>query len=355
MARIGMIVLLIVAFGGCGKQYSQPQIEPSRRPFPGIASHLLASGGNTVHVLFVHGMCTHTEREWVEGSWRPAIQAVLMAQQINERKTPAADTLSPIQTIDKTFDIVGGRKLEARFLLWSALTADDKKTLLYDRVSDEGGEFPLKRTKLNRRIKAELINDCFSDAIVYSGRRSADIRKALKESICKDFDGCAPGATLVIVTESLGSKIVMDAVQEMSSAERTALLSATQQLMMLANQLPLLGLATGPDAPDRVTAATSAFADAWKAARRADADALSIVAFTDPNDLLSYRLRPADFPGVGVHNVLTSNTGRILGLVADPNAAHTTYKKNDEVMNLVLCGHMVAACDQLRRTVRPAS
>src|SRR5688572_693833 len=82
MARIGMIVLLIVAFGGCGKQYSQPQIEPSRRPFPGIASHLLASGGNTVHVLFVHGMCTHTEREWVEGSWRPAIQAVLMAQQI---------------------------------------------------------------------------------------------------------------------------------------------------------------------------------------------------------------------------------------------------------------------------------
>ena len=46
------------------------------------------------------------------------------------------------------------------------MTEDDKKTLHYDRSTDDGGEFPLKRARTNRTLKRELSNDCFSDATI---------------------------------------------------------------------------------------------------------------------------------------------------------------------------------------------
>ena len=72
------------------------------------------------------------------------------------------------------------------------------------------------------------------------------------------------------------------------------------------------------------------------------------MAFTDPNDLLSYRLRATDFPGIEVRNVLGSNTKTYLGLVADPGAAHTSYENNANVQRLVLCGHANDDCSRIK-------
>jgi len=68
---------------------------------------------------------------------------------------------------------------------------------------------------------------------------------------------------------------------------------------------------------------------------------LLLTRFTDPNDLLSYRLLPARYaaPDVAVADVLVSNARTWLGLVEDPVAAHLDYLENPEVGELIACGY----------------
>jgi hypothetical protein len=74
---------------------------------------------------------------------------------------------------------------------------------------------------------------------------------------------------------------------------------------------------------------------------------LAVVAFTDPNDLLSYRLLPARYtaPDVAVADVLVSNDGTWLGLIENPVTAHLDYLANPDVGTMIACGHpSVAFC-----------
>ena len=65
-----------------------------------------------------------------------------------------------------------------------------------------------------------------------------------------------------------------------------------------------------------------------------------MVAFTDPNDLLSYRLMPWRYarPGVTVVDVLVSNDKTYFGLLENPLSAHTGYMKNPAVTKAIMCG-----------------
>jgi hypothetical protein len=67
---------------------------------------------------------------------------------------------------------------------------------------------------------------------------------------------------------------------------------------------------------------------------------MALVAFTDPNDLLSYRLLPSRYavPGIDVADVLVSNDWTYLGLLELPNTAHTDYRLNQDVTRLIACG-----------------
>ena len=67
---------------------------------------------------------------------------------------------------------------------------------------------------------------------------------------------------------------------------------------------------------------------------------LAVVAFTDPNDLLSYRLLPGRYaaPDVAVADVLVSNARTWLGLIEDPVAAHLDYLENPAVADMIACG-----------------
>jgi hypothetical protein len=86
-----------------------------------------------------------------------------------------------------------------------------------------------------------------------------------------------------------------------------------------------------------------------------------IVAFTDPNDILSWRLRPKDLEvprsdrrSVKLTNVYMSNGEvSIPGLISDPVKAHTGYFDNPRVMNLLLCGASNGAVDQCPPTIAP--
>ena len=117
------------------------------------------------------------------------------------------------------------------FLTWSALTTPYKAALEYDHSKHHGGDFP--RATLNRELKRGLINDCMTDVVVYGGPNGVNIRHAAQEAVCDAMGGRVEGTTcnvppgasptaLAFVTESLGSKMLFDAIQEVWAWRRKA-------------------------------------------------------------------------------------------------------------------------------------
>ena len=74
--------------------------------------------------------------------------------------------------------------------------------------------------------------------------------------------------------------------------------------------------------------------------RRRTAAPLTLVAFSDPGDLLTWTLPPERYRdgGTGVFNVLVSNARTYFGLLEDPVRAHTEYLSNPDVGSLIACG-----------------
>jgi hypothetical protein len=117
-------------------------------------------------------------------------------------------------------------------------------------------------------------------------------------------------------------------------------------VFMTGNQLPLLGLAeqtlVARAMPAQDTLQRFLELRRRQRAPRAETIArLGLVAFTDPNDLLSYRLLPARYaaPDVAVADVLVSNDRTWLGLLENPLTAHLNYLGNPDVGALIACGY----------------
>ena len=134
-------------------------------------------------------------------------------------------------------------------IVWSPLTAAAKKTLCYDVSRPNGScpasEFDGERASLNSIVKSGLLNDCFADAIVYLGPRGDRIRASMRAAIGAVGQQRAAANPLVLITESLGSKVVTDAILGGTAGERIQLLGAlrnTRVIFMVANQIPLLNL-----------------------------------------------------------------------------------------------------------------
>ena len=78
----------VAALSGCVRQYLSPQFDPSGAQFKGVASYL--HDASAVQVVFVHGMCTHSEDKWVNQVWEPQILDALEAV-IGEKKLEARE------------------------------------------------------------------------------------------------------------------------------------------------------------------------------------------------------------------------------------------------------------------------
>jgi hypothetical protein len=372
-----------LALTGCLRPYSKSVFDPPTAKFPGITSQWNSTSGSDIRVLFVHGICTHYEDQWITNGWDQVIKGYFpTATKTVTTKPPVGQ----VQIIDHEYQI-GQNKISGRYLIWSDLTAADKAKLNYDnRPTDSPkGAFTWKRAKINGQLKASLLNDCLSDAVIYAGvRGSTDIQTAMQNAICTALDGTTTKDTcqfpaayghgsrrIVIVTESLGSRMVFDAISALKiEAERQGTLDAFDeavapitQIYMLANQLPILALAkpaltqaaptTDPSASKTPAMATAAgvLSDARKRHEKkresdpqlqATEPKLSLVAFTDPNDLLSYRLLPSDPAVVGadtrVVNVITSNDTTYFGEVENPLTAHEGYDLNKNALRVLFTG-----------------
>lgn len=386
MLRRACLFLALAVLSGCVRHYIRPQFDPEGAQLLGIANALLDK--DEVNVLFVHGMCTHTENQWIDREWETEIKRTLAAQlQSRTEKAAIAGDLPSARLVDRNYQIAG-KKLNAKFLLWSEITTPIKQnSVVYDDPPPDG-EFRWRRAWLNGALKKNLVNDCLSDPMIYAGAAGEVLKAQIEQRICEAFslgydsagrtctDDGNPSPlppTSFIVTESLGSKLVMDAVVRLvdGAAARSPLREAiaqVPQIFMLANQLPLLGLADPQSSKKAMRESTgkgsatqdeelSEFIEAIRKSRTTrsesaslDADrAFTIVAFTDPNDLLSYRFRPRE--DANVINVIASNAGTLLGFIAAmPTTAHQGYSANSRVMRLVLCGRQdTDACETLRK------
>jgi hypothetical protein len=359
-SRVLLTLLVPGLLAACSTPYRPPVVVRDSAPFPGIANLVQAGDGHPLDVILVHGMCTH-DAGWANRSI-DRIAGVVSANV----PTQAASGANGIQLIERTQQI-GSTPVRFHALVWSSLTAPLKHQLDYDNTGTPSecsaagkGECKPVRASFNGYVKDKLLNDCLSDAVIYEGQSHDAIRDAMIESVSRILESNPNGdRTLAVVAESLGSKILFDALSAMleSRQPRTQVLGlqASRRLglvFMAANQLPILGLAEQDigQREQRPGARAAQEPDALRrflelrrrqSAPRAETLArLAVVAFTDPNDLLTYRLLPARYaaPDVAVADVLVSNARSWLGLIENPVAAHLDYLANPDVGDLIACG-----------------
>jgi hypothetical protein len=422
--RASALCLLCLLACACTTPYSPPKFDPDVA-FGGIiesAPDQSNAATKDPRVVWVHGMCHHApnwQKERIESLEK---RSGLTAEPIDAIDVPARlGDPGPLVTVHR-YRLRGkgdqaGVQPVINFVSWSALTRDAKRQLCYDSGDRTGNETfdaevravcegerdwpsPHERGSFNQLLKSVIMNACLSDALIYVGETKARIRERVAIAVCAALSGLParhsaartlPPATcydgnpadwvpsdtpIVFVTESLGSKILIDALAHSTrpgsvhgaraQAGLARALQPTRQVFLLANQLPILGLAEeaalgAAQAPSRdpeqarppaglgnmlqllrPAPGRGAPPDSRAAPGEPQRPKLEVVSFTDPNDLLSYQLRPEDFKAdeaiVRVINVHPSNTPTILGLLGRPDHAHMGYRTNPEVVDLLLFG-----------------
>jgi hypothetical protein len=325
-------------------------------PFKGLAD--LVDDGGALDVVLVHGMCTHDE-----GWAHDAIDLLLGAIDANLRPAAPRPEVGVARAVPeilvvKREHVVAGRTLRFTALVWSSLTTPLKRQLDFDRTGSPSNcavdtECRPHRATVNGALKDRLLNDCLADALIYQGASRWAMQRAMVDALSQALAGAEPDAPLVLVSDSLGSKLVFDALASMleggsTAAARTAAASASArlaQVFMNANQLPILGLAEQDlfqplAAAGEVSAAPVDSLQRYLQQRERFSE-LMIVAFTDPNDLLSYRLMPSRYASgnVRIADILVSNDRTYFGWLERPDTAHMDYDTNPRVARLIACGN----------------
>jgi hypothetical protein len=358
-----LLAAIILFVAGCASPYSIPKLDQFRSSGPlafnGIGDYLREGD---VRVIWVHGMCDHDYR-WAIDRRDALIKALNGTEKLQAEK--AFPAFSPY--VVRSQADIGNSSLEADFLVWGPLTIPYKDRLAFDNLEGEGGEFPYERARLNNQLKKTLMNRCLIDAVVYAGTNGDAIRHWVKLQVCEGLGGihaagrCQIGsagipARTVLVAESLGSKVLFDAIraiwEENSGAKRAqaaAQLASIQSVFLIANQIPILDAADHPsvEAKAAVTGESNFLSILGEARNQtvtafaAPLPPIQVVAFTDPNDLLSYRLSGEGLYAndIKVINVIVSNAPTYLGLFEMPDAAHCGYKWNKYVLGAVVFGY----------------
>ncbi|UAL10105.1 hypothetical protein [Caulobacter segnis] len=218
----------------------------------------------------------------------------------------------------------------------------------------------------NRMLKAQIMNWGLADAVITLGPMRAYFHQTMEQAFAYAGRSGSKGETFVIVSESLGSFVVMDAFASSKPTSSVRdVMQRTYDLYFFANQFALLELARieGLDSgavplpikashsPDAVTVvspvndadsasipAVSPFSALreWASPPRGSGGAQhirQIIAFNDPNDALTYEV--PEITGAQVVNVYDWNSWHILGLFADPIGAHVKHSKNKSVIKLL--------------------
>ncbi|HEX8606117.1 MAG TPA: hypothetical protein VF774_25975 [Pseudoduganella sp.] len=372
---VAMLLAAATLLAGCTTPYRPPQFMEADAQFPGLIDFTAQAPGGKADVLLVHGICTH------DATWaRNTVDKLATQLAANVAPMPGAGQAQRLAgpAVEIVPIDVGTPHGTIRFtsLIWSPLTTPLKQQLCYDQTGKSpictgAPPFTPVRPSLNARVKDGLLDDCLPDALIYQGAARGQIQARMREALLATAGDTDAAAPLVVISESLGSKILFDTLLRMMEEprdSRAAQMAAREMrravwLIMAANQIPLLHLADQPlgeaagagdgkndgKSGDARTAMQVPSPDSLQRLlqmRRAPEPGaramprLNLVAFSDPGDVLSYTLPPERYreQGAGVFNVLVSNAPTWFGLVEDPLRAHQGYLSNPDVGSLIACG-----------------
>jgi hypothetical protein len=378
MNRPLLLAACMCLLSACATPYRVPVFDArpgTPREFPGVAELLRKAG--SLDVLLVHGMCTH------DADWATDAAKDLFA---NMGGDPAGVKLqaAPVGTtgiilFQQTLPLPAG-SLRVNAVLWSPLTRPLKADLCYDQsdksvqcpAAEAAKAYPYQRAVLNRMVKDRLVNDCLADAMIYQGKPRIDIDERMQLAIVQAVNttgglpAANPQSPVVVISDSVGSKITFDAIYKLATAPGDgkdpagmALFNRTALVFMRANQMPILALADKQlDGSLPAARAEEGFpSDPIQALiqRRNSAPGgaryfgvPTVVAFSDPNDMLSYALARSPLAAAATYpivDVIVSNDVTYFGLVELPTTAHLDYAKNEAVRRLIACGNpRSAAC-----------
>ncbi len=298
----------------------------------------------------------------------------------------------------KFINKTNGQTLSFFAISWDEITRDIQKTLFElddDFYETRGSKNREKgRAKINKELK-KFINSSFADPAIYLGTFAPEIQYLVAQGISK-IDGIisshkSNSEKIVLISDSMGSSVVFDTVMKASELKTEFLkefkkpvekfAGITTLIFMNANQLPLLELGRlkapkpnesleewldnypchKPSDNKAMDKSRSSVLDAMTAFVNTRSSylgslknenknlfkhKLQIVAFTDPNDPLSYYLSKRFKAHCEVDkdmkivNILLTNATNYLNIFANPVKAHSSgFKVNPKAIEIVATGN----------------
>jgi len=392
------IAVLLSGCAGIGKGVTEAILEKTEqedtrvcqvwgKPFAGIDVNLVKSKGKT-KMLFVHGVGDHIPGYTTEFLEKLAKALNLSVRSESQKNIELAAPLVPGKKLGNLriahlLNEENGKELTFYELTWSEITRQEKALLDFDN----SGEYDFRRARVNSMLK-RFSNDTGPDPIIYLGQSREAILAAYAQSFCwmasRDWEelpssgehvclGLDDSAIdhianddYVVISHSLGSRIVIDGMQRIAHllanqskyATATIKVAATEKSMaalqnkripifMLSNQLPMLQM--GRELPEVAGQQASYCDPKGTNYHKRMVSETSLIAFSDPNDLLSYGIPPgysdkyldsrlcASITNVNI-NVAKVMDAFGLTDVANPLEAHVGYGQDDRVIALIAHG-----------------
>ncbi len=387
------ILMLINLLGGCsslGKGVTEAILENKENNdtrvcevwgdrFEGIQPNLKNDPGR-MKVLMVHGVGDHKpgySTEFLEMLAKElgltvtsrAPKNVTLRHPGNEEKALGNLRINRFLNKEQT------KELMYYELTWSEITAKDKEVLAYDN----SGDYSFRRAEINDLMK-RFSNDTGPDPIIYLGKNREDILTSFAQSFCWMTYGIweelpdegelicdLPDVSAIhndqyaFVSHSLGSRITIDGFQKIASilgkkadsgdlyqkSIKDTIKNKMIPIYMLSNQLPMLQL--GRKLPEVTGQFDDYCEENGKHYSKRLLNETPIIAFSDPNDLLSYAIPPG-FVEKYLDSRLCAHVTNVniniahvfdifgLGKLANPMEAHIGYDTDARVVALIAKG-----------------
>ena len=391
-------VMLLSGCASIGKGAAEAVLEKSERedtrqcqvwgePFPGIKADLDKNKGKT-KVLFVHGVGDRYPGYTTQFLEKLAKELNLNARSEGQKNILLTTPLFPDRNLGNLrvthlLNEQSGKELTFYELTWSEITRQEKALLNFDT----SGEYDFRRARINAMLK-KFSNDTGPDPIIYLGQSRGPILAAFAQSFCwmasgewEDLPksgkhactglndtsaGHIANDDYVIISHSLGSRIAIDGMQRIAAllaspqthvpenqkiTLSTKAIEALQNhripIFMLSNQLPMLQL--GRELPEVAGQEASYCRPEGANFKKRMVSETDIIAFSDPNDLLSYGIPPG-FAEKYIDSRLCAritnvniNIAKIMDAfgmtdLANPLDAHVGYDTDDRVVAMIARG-----------------
>jgi hypothetical protein len=366
-AALALVIIASALLAGCMhlNQFAVERVEgkatakPSGK-FNGLQTELAAAATNnqTLRLLVVHGMGISSPG--YSSNLVDRIALALNLKLIDQTNLPARNSaLICLRNYGN-----GASRLCVYELTWSPITTSIKTNQF--ALDLEPSEIS-QRQSVNNNLKTNLVDLALSDVVLYAGKYRPALQQPIISAILQmESDSKTNDDPIAIITHSLGSYMVLDTLKTMSetngasenaqTAESYA--SRVNQIFMMANQIPMLDLSDRTNFDTETSGRLTAFFKLHEAGGKRphpkrSRPELQIVALSDPNDLLSFKLRKRDINEEAGQETATGEIMKaynltytvehwsIVGVFAWPTSAHVNWWTDSRVPQLLAFGHEV--------------